>query len=470
MHENFHEDVVVQELINSREIPKEERTQAIEKSLAEYRDRIEELISIESEIVNIVELNPMVARSDVEEVLQRVLDGKKISVAQSIKAKELFEEFWTAHTKVLEYFEAEKGNSNKIYKDLFGVDPKGKVNVLLGPAVLFLQIEDLYDYTIAYLGNDSDFKPTERDIYAANRTGGFAKRVVTLKPEMNEYVIVEKGVKHVKGSVYGHELSHILVGLVEQEIKERENYSGVFLAESVADLERAVDDGYARVISEIKAYAASEIIAYQYSAISPDNLYKTLTAPDGIYNYIEHPYFKEEINQITSSLLEDHYAGLPLDAANFNNLVERKKERIFITDYEVSVKRGIASFEAFFDLGYSLNAIRSILSRVPLDKWPAMVSRYAVKKGKPNFDFDIDDYYEALAQKKNARWTNPRIKHGDNSKYEMKEHVSQIYDKDPESSPEDIPYDPADLIVLNNSRDTKLKEAFVKAENKDPNK
>lgn len=309
------------------------------------------------------------------------LDREQIKIAEYI-----IKTFWKRHQAVREA-RKEIPEDDKLFQFYFGRKPKGKVEVIVGPASFFFLCFDKDDYALIYNEASRNKEiPDAAEISRAEKTGGFFRAQNVLVLEKPELVDGTTLVGKATGGFYDratrkHEQQHAFFELKKDgmESVKRHPKHERDLRSFRMELKLAKDEGKKRVAmiryfreirrsSDDRRGVAGEILAY-FAGCShrSDEIFKILTTlkeKEGLYDYFDKDYKDILIKQLIDDLGEEN-----------KSIVEECFEQVFNVEYKQVLKEAIDSLDELINSGYSLDTAVATMGFEPLSKWKKTVQR-----------------------------------------------------------------------------------------------
>src|SRR3989344_5069660 len=175
-------------------LPPESQSSARRALINKFKERLKETrkktAKAQVEIENLIRRNPDISRKELMSQLNQVIFSNQLD-PQRLEFIIAVDKFLDARDKVLGIIkrylsEFGEGWQEKLFRDLFGGLPKGKIIVEILPASVYIRIFDIKDYVFAYVSITGG---TEKSA----RSSGGAKFNYEFKnlPELNQKVRIE---------------------------------------------------------------------------------------------------------------------------------------------------------------------------------------------------------------------------------------------------------------------------------------
>lgn len=371
------------ELARIKKLPHEERKQAVEIYKEKLAAQKEGLAKMQVQVFEYLRDNK---ETTLEELNQKVAEwGSKYGMSgkQLEVAKNVLESYFKRHEAV-QKIKKEYSNDTDLYKALFGRAPKGKVEIVEGPATLFVRCADLDDYTVIY----SRAFLTGREIVAADKkaadfSGGISLEQ-TLIPGLEGAIIAEKSGKigfEYKGwgnskEIQAHEEQHAIKKFFAEQKHVSDALFDFVNSQTPAEKQEAIHQlCLEKRYNVYDKQAKDEIMAYfkGNEKLTKQDLLKILFKPaekGGQYDYLSTGTMKKYIEASFSA--EDKPELVPL--------VESAMKDVFVDKYKQTVEAGVQAFDDLRKSGMSTDETIALLTHEPLRKWPTVVKRILEQK------------------------------------------------------------------------------------------
>lgn len=367
-----------QELQKIKTLPsatKEER-QERRKQLGEYKEKLVGqklgIAEMQGEFERVIRESVDLKPEDQKIVLQAMLEQKskeyKLDSYQKAITEAVINNYSRKH-KNIEKNRKIYPKDTDFFKALFGHEPKGKIEIIESPIMVYVRCFDPDDFALIDAGafNKND-KPNEREKAAARMGGGSGITISCLIPGLSGVVAAEnasnlKPDESVPREVFIHEEQHI-IKLLFGEAKLRAIDSS-----PEADLGKftpAFEDSLRELREDAERKAKDEILAY----------YK-----DG-----------EPINEIVPALLKSKDQGGDYDFLKeeleyyknpeIGEAAKKIAKKVYETEYKKILDNSIEAISQLRKMGYSRDRIVAILIKEPLSRWPKLVGRFKEQNEK----------------------------------------------------------------------------------------
>lgn len=320
----------------------------------------------------------------------------KFSEEQMRIIKSMIDLFLNRHEAVLDFYDEHKGDAKEMYKDLFGVDPKGDLRVVLGPVStsFVFRGKDITDYARLYFSNFNGGEEIKKEsLDKANRSGGVFTHH-SPKRGLEHTIIGVKNDSWYTNETIKHEEQHALNSIYFRYF--RHAYRGpvlypydIGLSKDSNEAMKSLVDYCRNVLLTAGEEVKDEILAYKFentgysfnlNAASNREKYiiETLTKPaskGGIYDYFDFELILKNIKKESGVF------------PNFADLYKKAKE-ILLKDYKDMIVDGIKAVNLLKYKGYSDESVVSILMPRRLRDWRKTADRIIQKS------VDIEDFVD----------------------------------------------------------------------------
>lgn len=359
--------------------------EAVQDFKDKYEFQTKGLAQLEEEVVAALEKELRTTKETIMNMLAERSHDLHLTAEQSLLASSLIGEFMNRHATVMDVYERNEGKAKAVYQEVFGRDPEGDVEVIVGPSVLYFRCHSDLDYAYVYsqkfLRGET---PTDADRQQANSTDGVSIKTAR-NPALEGAIIAENAdgrpYDAVSKRIYEHEKRHALNSF----FLERGQYLNTFYemknAKTPEEIEYKMKQYMRFIRSEQESRVADEILAYSSTGDDPHYILDTLTrkrADGGLYDY-----FDDTLNGTPDGgeKLEDFLARV-LGEEN-RPLIGVSIKQVFVDEYRRELARGLDSVKRLTSRGYSLQEATSILGRTPLTEWTKISSRLVAERYLP---------------------------------------------------------------------------------------
>jgi hypothetical protein len=285
-------------------------------------------------------------------------------------------------------------NDVALFRELFGFEPSGEIEVIDGPVNIHFRCNNLKDYALAsdqfFLSRSGknitgDSEDARNVINAQQYSGGSCATqprygiIVTLENNTNGDDFSETRPQ----AVYRHESRHAANRLfidIQNEVDEEPSLTTAFQKARAGGSPEALRTAIAALLrdyrrEEIDAQAANEILSYTDQGSSADYIWDELTETEerhGLYDYAH-----AIVQNWQDGLL---YLGLSLPADIWQDIKQQKDivsaliPKIFIDEYQKAIRDGISACMQLKQR-FGVKGAIAALSLQPLTTWPKIVKR-----------------------------------------------------------------------------------------------
>jgi hypothetical protein len=387
------------ELKDINSLSSKERKEALEKWKEKYVYQKEGFAKMQEDFVSKIRENPDISLEDLNKNLEEWGTRYGFTPQQKKIAETILQEYEQKHQAVSKY-RKEYPEDEKLFEAVFGVKPKGKVEILEGPITLCVKCYCLEDYALI---RDQAFiyrrNLTIEEVNSASRSKGVSIGTSLIK-ELAGTIIAQNatGRDFDKDAdrVFVHEEQHAIKRLFK-EIPIRENFLEEIISSARLNDNEKIKLSIAkflrldREIPEIKV--KDEILAYmkaRYEVVGVGKkeavinaIYKILTNTEKNYTYY---YFEEDREKLRETFLgKSNLGGVIYNALNLKDKENLKQQiikdykeadkQVFEDEYKQMVWEGLNVYKALRDSGYSQEQVIALLINEPLIKWPKVVAR-----------------------------------------------------------------------------------------------
>ncbi|KKS13880.1 MAG: hypothetical protein UU70_C0005G0002 [Candidatus Yanofskybacteria bacterium GW2011_GWA1_41_6] len=353
------------ELEEIKTTPKEERKQKLQEFKEKLAYQKEGLARTQEQLVSVIRDNPDISWS---ELYKKALDLliKYGADTQENKVKHILGKYYWRHRAIKEARD-KFPDKNKLFEEIFGRPPRGKIEVVEGPVTLYFRCHNIKDYALISQQTFLDYRdPSFSERRVARAEEGISIST-SLIPNLQGTIIAERAKGEFKDNqkkIYVHEEQHTIKRLFdERPVRELKPYkTGASLAEQFRMRRERIAE--LRVKDEILAFMKD-------GQWNPKDIFNFLTMPGkngGLYDYLG-----EEIKKIIAIYSRSK------DKKEVKEIAETAKQ-IFIDDYRELIRNGIKAFQDLIDNGYSTEQTIALLNAEPLAKWSKIVKRLIQKQ------------------------------------------------------------------------------------------
>lgn len=374
-----------EELKQIRQLPREEKRQALEEFKEKLAAQKEGLSKLQSEIINEFKGNPDATHDELMNKIKKEGTNYGITDKQIDLASEIIKNFQAEHQRVKELRE-EFPDDNELFKAMYGRLPAGKVEAEIRPTTILFKIYDENDFAYVVGANRSqksivDISETDKRKAEVLRGSCIPWNLDALLNNTlivnmsNSNNLIEKGYNEVINHEEQHAFNTLFteaksVSNAKQELlnSQTDTERETALYRYFTDKRRAQGDTQAK--DEIMAFYTGE------EAYSPEKITDILTYSDNITTY---SYFEKALDILRQHLGKDLIPKMGKE--RFDEMTEKLFHKVFEDEYKKVIQQGA---QAFDDLrkkgGFKTSEIVGMLTHEPLRKWPLTAKRMLEQK------------------------------------------------------------------------------------------
>lgn len=375
-----------EELDKIKKASKDERPELLKAFKEQLVLQQEGIAFLQHRIIDTIRKNPDVDTSELyaeiaqDETLKLAPDQKQV-VSELLS---LYEEKHIAVRSIREQYP----DDTELYRELFGVRPKGGIEIIEGPITLYFRCENRDDYARIFtqsflVGAEARKEDTEM----TDRSGGVSigtSPIIGLEGTItaeNTSRIKKNGLHGEKLIAYQetvrvHEEQHAIRRMFEKQLGDRPQWIRLRDSEPGEARERALT-AYLRAHRGMIAdeRAADEILAYSTER-NLASTFATLTKrkeEGGLYDYLAEEKKKTE-NELVRMF-----------GKQIQPLVEQEIKRIYEDEYHNLLRDTISMVKHFQSKGYATDEVIALFIREPLSRWRTIARRiYLERKSRLN--------------------------------------------------------------------------------------
>ena len=308
----------------------------INESLAHYEvrvlSRLEQLAMAVEDVYQLILENPDQTFDGLYRQFLTQAGNLELTPDEMEDVERIIEKYREKHFAVEDYRNRYPDDKD-LYTAIFGIYPKGEVEVVKGPMTLYFSCNDIVDYARIYAGKFRSHEGvSEKDMQIASHSGGVSIGAAPVE-ELKGTLIAENNPRgFVDQKILDHEVQHAMHRLFYRPISDAK-YE--YLCENETDpekRERLMRQYFRYRREEVGEHrAADEIFSYKKNGKWNDEIVEILTQPrdeGGLYDY-----FHDEIDSLRS-----RYGDTP----ETNKVLEE----VFVTEYQKLLKEALAAFDA----------------------------------------------------------------------------------------------------------------------------
>ena len=405
-----------EEMRRLHELGPRERREKSEELSRKYANRALAVANIYKDVLSRLYESPESTWQEVRKIVNDLCEKYETSLDIENYVYAAFERFQMKRRTIDELL-ARYSNPNDLFEKIFSCRPRGRIEIIRGPASIYFQLFNSQDYFFALNGKWPEEAGSEESTFGDTtyKTKGACLTDYSKIPELRGSILIENCEISADEVVKGHELQHSHFDILRDtlfrffipEFSANEIYSlknGVLGSRSTEEFLMEAKRYFKAERRWAEISVQDEILAYMKSkkasrqnfnpVITDDNLwgaykskhdldsfkfssfelniYATLVKlkdEDGLYDYT---------HDLRHALAEDMGDFFPSKTKCKEDIDE-----IFIDDYRSMIARGIKAYKDLFDMGLHHEEIIGILSFHSLKNWPGIVRRIVkMRSGK----------------------------------------------------------------------------------------
>lgn len=388
------------ELKDIKTLPSKERKEALDRWKEKYVYQKEGFAKMQEDFVSKIRENPDMPLEDLDKNLETWGVKYGFTPQQKKIAETILQEYEQKHKAVSKY-RKEYPDDAELFEKVFGVKPKGRVEILEGPITLYFKCHNLEDYALIYSRAFASGRSlTAEDIDRASNSSGVSIKI-SLIQELAGTIIAQMAVGKNSDKDYDrtfvHEEQHAIRRLFK-EIPQREGFFADFMEAAMNGDDEKIKSVLSRFFRSFReggeASAKNEILAYlksRYDAIEKTKIEEALKGifeditnveKERSYDYFEikRKQLREIFFQGKYTLGEVIYKDLDFDKnetlkQKILDFFEQADKQVFEDEYKQIVWEGLNVYRALRDGGYSQEQTVALLINEPLIKWPKIATR-----------------------------------------------------------------------------------------------
>jgi hypothetical protein len=391
-----------QELENVRKAPKAER----KEKLAEFKEDLarqqQGLAKVQELMIAVVRENPDMQLPELMEEVERLSVAVGMHDNQKRVAETVLQQYVEKHHAVRE-IRQQFQEDRELYHALFGLYPRGKIEIIEGPMTLYVRCYDLGDYTLIHSQKFLDTRNWSNEDEKQAKMSGGVSIGTSLIPGLGGTIIAENASKfgagnsvlHTDGTSeqrYGFDHASENEKQRSRAIHEHEEQHAIkrLFAEPIRKIKFNGPEGYFSTDEDREKYfrwlrdtgeehARDEILAYFKDGTPGETAVSFLMKPEhegGLYDYFAGER-KEAVDLMRGN--QDPVTYLLAGDQGFSmeekiNLL-KILHKVFTEEYEQLLKEGVAACERLVASGWSKDRVIGLLIHEPLSNWKNVVGR-----------------------------------------------------------------------------------------------
>jgi hypothetical protein len=377
--EIFDAEKVIREILKA---PREERR----TKLAEFKEKLAfqqvGLARVQDIIIDEIRRKPEGKMDDFFDLAAEMGAEFGMNDKQRKDTWEALSKYERQHKAVLK-IQKEFPKDKDLFSQLFGSQPKGEIEIIIGPVSIYVKCHDFEDYMSIFFhkkkkssGGKDDFTEEEKkeawDCGAINiYSTAYLNIGWAITAENTEKINLPETLDKDSHKKFVHEEQHIIKSFFDKEEILDPNSPGIqfsvrknFLAaETEEEKEKILEDFFRMFRHNAEARAKDEILAYckdgRFDQVKGELL--TPKKEGGIYDFLEDPKSAD-------------YLWLK-SSAEVRALTKRVKDRALIDEYKEIIINGIDAIRNMEEAGYNKEEIIALLTHEPLARWKRVTKR-----------------------------------------------------------------------------------------------
>lgn len=371
------------ELQNIKKLPKDERPEAFQEYKKKLIEQKENLAKMQEALIALIRFNPDRPLEELITKAQQLGEKFVFSEEQMETIKSKLKQYSTRHSLVKE-LRQRFPEDNELFKFLFGREPKGRIEIIVGPITLYFRCHDINDY--AYLYTQSFLKkeePTIEQISLVSGSGG-AKLTFNIETKIKNQDLTSPHLIIIENASLGHEFTDKQKGILVHEEQHAINtllfpseyntyfsYLDLVEAKTKIEKEQALRRYFRFLREDYDSHVKDEIIAYLKQGGSAEHIFELLIRAKeegGRYDYFPKDKQKDLTEQIFKGSLEQ--------SPELKQMIEDVVQDIFVKEYQQIIKDGLSALVSLRDMGYSSEQAIALFQQESLTKWPKLAKKF----------------------------------------------------------------------------------------------
>jgi len=377
--EIFDAEKVIREILKA---PKEERR----TKLAEFKEKLAfqrvGLARVQDIIIDEIRHKPEGKMDDFFDLATEMGAEFGMNNKQRRDTWEALSKYERQHKAVLK-IQKEFPKDKDLFRQLFGVQPKGEIEIITGPVSIYIKCHNIEDYMAVCFHEKRKGSGKKRDFTEEERKEAWDSGAIniysTAYPNIGWAITAENTEKiKLPGTLdkdshqkFVHEEQHIIKSFFDKEdlldpgspgiqFSVRKNF---LAAETEEEKEKILGDFFRMFRHNAEYQAKDEIFAY-YKDGRFDRIEGELLTPKkegGIYDNLEEP---KKANYLWLRSSDEIRA-----------LTKRVVDRVLVDEYKEIIISGTGAIQKMEKAGYEKEEIIALLTHEPLAKWGKVVGR-----------------------------------------------------------------------------------------------
>jgi hypothetical protein len=353
--------------------PKTERPAKLAKFKEKLAFQKAGLAKTQKESIEKIRENPEASFKELFEEVCRLGEEYGMNEEQKKVAYSALEKYELCHRAVQDEYESYSDGS-EIYRDLFGKEPKGEIEILVGPVLLYIKCYDQEDYERLYWRGEQEKNsrlPFNNEIKEkANKSKGVQIALAShpdlrIAAENVTQVVKEPDPEEYSKSVFPHEEEHVIYGFFEEPFEADRTFANRAAkdfkeAKEQKEKERILRTYFRKTREEAETYAKDETLAYYKDGTGFSEIVKKI--------FEEFDFLKKK--------KESKFRPLWMSESEETTAMSEKIEHeIYFEEYENVLSEATNAIKKMEDAGYEKEEIIALLTHEPLAKWGKVVEK-----------------------------------------------------------------------------------------------
>ena len=356
-----------------RQVPREERAEKLVRYKEQLAVQQEGLAVTQARMAEKLQENPDMSAREIYDEFVREGSAYGITEQQKAMVSDVARTYEERRRSIRE-IRSQYGDDRELYKALFGKYPNGRVQIIAGPASLYVRAFDPTDYGRIYY-RTHDRSLSEEDLGHAMKTGGVtlggaitAENASYHNDETESENIRRHEEQHAIKRLFGERLRPQRFNVLDDRSpfgrywKEKESFWRGKRSDPSHNptLAQPYLRQFAQELARAEDRARDEILAYVSGGTGPQDILAILTRPreqGGLYDYLSEHRERVRRDGMRESDIETVY-GMGSSS-----------------EYYQTVARGIGATQRLMEQGYSLEEMKALLIHEPLTRWDKVVDR-----------------------------------------------------------------------------------------------
>jgi len=381
--DRFYPELDIIRILNAPKMERRERLRRFREKLAEQTAN---LARMQAELIRMLEANPDTPLIELFKFVEEKGDEHNFTGEQKMMARSALRLCRNRRDGIKSARE-KYPRDEELFEAMVGKKPKGRIQIVERPAVLYIRCWDPDDYEAIYMRHHRHIQFSEAKKKALREDFGtfLYGDENSFLPELHNAVAAEnsseieaeRGEDSEKTSqkVMAHEEHHAIQQLFVKMTRRPKLYERIFSAEgqSMKEVAQRVESYLRSEREEIADNRArSEITAYlKEKRLSPQRVFEVLTRPKnegGAYDWLgDMKWFF--LNSVVAKEFVRMFGG------KSELVLGKLAQKVYEDEYRALIRNGIDVFLALEKSGFTAEEAAAILDRVPLRDWGRAAKR-----------------------------------------------------------------------------------------------